>query len=254
MPSSFTNLLKLELPATGELTGLWGQTVNNAITTPVSEAIAGTQSITIGGSDYTLSNGNGSASNEARKAVIVATGSPGADRNVICPATSKLYLFINNTNAVMTLKTAAGTGVAVPVGQKRLLYCDGTNVVEAVNAIGALTVVGNAQTTSVSVAFSPTAMVVDCSLSNVFETLLTANVTVAPSFTNPSDGQTINFIIKQDTIGGRTITWPASFKWPAGTSNVLSTTANAVDIVVATHRSRGQFPAVWYASLSKGFA
>lgn len=250
MPSSFTNLLKLELPATGELTGLWGQTVNDAITTPVSEAIAGTQSITIGGSDYTLSNGNGSASNEARKAVIIATGSPGADRNVICPATSKLYLFINNTNAVMTLKTASGTGVAVSVGLKKLLYCDGTNVVEAANAFGAITIVGNAQTTPVNVAFSATAMTVNCSLSNVFETTFTANVTVAPTFSNPQNGQTINWFITQDGTGGRTMTWPTSFRWPTGSVTDLTTAGNSVDLVIATYLSSTGY---WYASLLKGF-
>lgn len=38
----------------------------------------------------------------------------------------------------MTLKTSAGTGIAVPAGQSRVLYCDGTNVVEAVNSFGSL--------------------------------------------------------------------------------------------------------------------
>lgn len=251
MPSSFTNLLKLELPATGELTGLWGQTVNNAITTPVSEAIAGTQSITIGGSDYTLSNGNGSASNEARKAVIVATGSPGADRNVICPATSKLYLFINNTNAVMTLKTASGTGVAVSVGLKKLLYCDGTNVVEAANAFGELTLAGAAQTVPVAVAFSSGSMTVDCNLSNVFTTVMSGN-SVAPTISNERNGQTINWFIAQDGVGNRTISWPASFKWVPGASTSLSTTANAVDLLVATYIAGPGF-GFWYATLVKGY-
>jgi hypothetical protein len=139
MPSSFTPLLKLELPATGELSGTWGTTVNNAITTPLSEAVAGTTTITVGGSDYTLSNGDGSAANEARKMFIVATGTPGASRNVICPAASKFYVFRNDTNQTLTLKTLSGTGIAVPAGQYRFLYCDGTNVVETFNAMASLT-------------------------------------------------------------------------------------------------------------------
>ena len=138
MPSSFTPLLKLELPATGELSGTWGTTVNNAITTPLSEAVAGTTTITVGGSDYTLSNGDGSAANEARKMFIVATGTPGAGRNVICPAASKFYVFRNDTNQTLTLKTLSGTGIAVPAGQYRFLYCDGTNVVETFNAMASL--------------------------------------------------------------------------------------------------------------------
>lgn len=136
MPSSFTSLLRFELPVQGDLSGTWGNVVNTAITTPVSEAIAGTTSISIAGTDYTLTNGDGASANEARKMFITATGSPGAARNVICPATSKLYVFRNDTSGgfAMTLKTSAGSGVAVPAGQSRLLYCNGTDVVEAVNS------------------------------------------------------------------------------------------------------------------------
>lgn len=108
-----------------------------------------------------------------------------------------------------------------------------------------------ARTPPVAVTFSATAMTVDCSLSNVFTTTFTANVTTAPTFSNPGDGQTINWFITQDATGGHTMTWPASFKWPGGTAGVLSTGANAVDLLVATYRSATGF---WYATLSKGFA
>lgn len=108
-----------------------------------------------------------------------------------------------------------------------------------------------ARTPPVAVTFSATAMTVDCSLSNVFTTTFTANVTTAPTFSNPGDGQTLNWFITQDATGGRTMTWPASFKWPSGTAGVLSTGANAADLLVATYRSSTGF---WYATLSKGFA
>lgn len=140
MPSSYTTLLKFELPVQGELSGTWGNVVNTAITTPISQAIAGTTSINVGGTDYTLTNGDGSTPNEARHMFITAIGSPGAARNVICPATSKLYVFTNSTSGgfAMTLKTSAGSGIAVPAGQSRLLYCNGTDVVEAVNGFGSI--------------------------------------------------------------------------------------------------------------------
>ena len=141
MPSSYTPLLRFELPVQGELSGTWGNVANTAITTPVSEAIAGTTSITVGATNYTLTNGDGASANEARKMFITAIGSPGATREVICPSTSKLYVFRNDTSGgfAMTLKTSAGSGVAVPAGQSRLLYCNGTDVVEAVNGFGSLT-------------------------------------------------------------------------------------------------------------------
>ena len=138
MPSSYTTLLKFELPVQGELSGTWGNVVNTAITTPISQAIAGTTNITVGGTDYTLTNGDGSTPNEARHMFITAIGSPGAARNVICPASSKLYVFTNSTSYTMTLKTPSGSGVAVPAGERRLLYCNGTDVVEAVNGFSSI--------------------------------------------------------------------------------------------------------------------
>ena len=43
----------------------------------------------------------------------------------------------------------------------------------------------------------------------------------------------MKFLLKiiQDGSGSRTITWPATVKWPNGTGPTLSTAAGAVDIV-----------------------
>jgi hypothetical protein len=75
---------------------------------------------------------------------IVATGTPGEAKNVICPAVSKFYVFRNDTTGgfALTLKTSGGTGIAVPAGQYKFLYCDDTNVVEMFNSAGALTLSG----------------------------------------------------------------------------------------------------------------
>lgn len=137
MPSSYTSSLRLTLPATGELAGQWGNTVNTGITELVDASIAGTTTIsTWGGAGvaYTLTNSNGVA-DEARRMVIVATGAPGEAKNVICPAVSKLYVFRNDTTGgfALTLKTAAGAGIAVAAGQSKLLYCNGTDVFEVVS-------------------------------------------------------------------------------------------------------------------------
>jgi len=59
---------------------------------------------------------------------------------------------------------------------------------------------------------------------------LTGNITTM-SFTAPAG--TGNFLLRvvQDGTGSRTITWPASVRWPGGTPPTLSTGANAADIV-----------------------
>jgi hypothetical protein len=108
----------------------------------------------------------------------------------------------------------------------------------------------NVQTPPSAVAFSATAMTLNCDLSNVFTTTLTANVTVAPTLSSPNDGQTINWRLKQDATGSRTMTWPAAFDWPGGTVPPLSTAANAVDLLVATYFAD---TGLWLATLVKDF-
>lgn len=134
MPT-YTSLLRFVEPATGEIN--WGTTVNTGFTQLADSAIAGTANITMGAADYTLSNVNGGA-DEARAMFLVLGGAPGAERNVICPAVSKLYFVTNNTGFAQTVKTALGSGVSVPNGTSMVLRCDGTNVVVALSYIGSL--------------------------------------------------------------------------------------------------------------------
>jgi hypothetical protein len=138
MPSTFTNSLRLVLPATGELSNTWGTVFNAGATSLIDTSIAGTASITMTAANYTLSNSNGVA-DEARAMFIVLGGTPGASYQVICPAVSKLYFVTNNTGFAQTFKTSAGSGISVPNGAKIALRCDGTDVVEALNYVGSLT-------------------------------------------------------------------------------------------------------------------
>ena len=55
------------------------------------------------------------------------------NRSIIVPATVQQY-WINNTTTgsfTLTVKTASGTGVVVPQNGAAILYCDGTNVINA---------------------------------------------------------------------------------------------------------------------------
>jgi hypothetical protein len=150
--------------------------------------------------------------------------------------------------------TATNGGIGYGTGTAHAYTSAGTAGQVVVSAGAAAPAFGvGAATTPSAVTFSATAMTVNCALSNVFTTTFTANVTVAPTLSNPIDGQTINWFITQDATGSRTMTWPSSFKWAGGSTfaGVLSTTASAVDLLVATYRSSTGF---WYASLAKGFA
>lgn len=134
MPSAYTSRLRLVLPVTGELTSLWGDTVNNGLTQPVEDAIAGTASVAMGDANVTLTTAT-ETTDQARCMFITLTGALTAQRNVICPSQSKLYFVTNSTTGGYSIlfKTAAGSGVVLLPGQRNALYCDGTNVVLAEN-------------------------------------------------------------------------------------------------------------------------
>ena len=151
MTTQYTPILKLALPVTGELSGTWGDVVNDNITSMVEQAIAGLATInTWSANSHVLTTANGTTS-ESRCAVLVAQNGSGlaAAGEIVCPTSSKLYVLKNDTSYAITLKTAAGTGVAVASGNTAFLFCDGTNVNACVTTIvngqvtGNLTVDGN---------------------------------------------------------------------------------------------------------------
>lgn len=134
MATQYTNILKLALPTTGELDGTWGDVVNNNITSMIEEAIAGLSTINTWSSDsHTLTTANGTTS-ESRAAILVLTDTgtslTGAGE-VICPSETKVYIVANSTGQQITVKTSAGSGVALSDGQKEVLYCDGTDFFKA---------------------------------------------------------------------------------------------------------------------------
>ncbi len=50
-------------------------------------------------------------------------------------------------------------------------------------------------------------------------------------FTAPTNPCNILLVLKQDSTGSRTVTWPATVKWPGGTAPTLTTGANTIDII-----------------------
>lgn len=136
MASTFSPQLRIELIGAGEQSGAWNNTTNTNLGTLIEQAISGVAAVNIGSStSYTLETANG-ASDEARSMVLEVTGTPGAAFNVICPSSSKVYIVKNSVGTyTMTLKTSAGSGIAIPSGRTMLLYCDGTNVVSGVNEL-----------------------------------------------------------------------------------------------------------------------
>ena len=134
MASTYSTSLRLELMATGDQSGTWGDTTNTNLGTLIEQAITGYLSKAMADANQTLTNLNG-ASDEARNMIVEATGALTAGRNIVVPTAEKLYLVRNNTSGgfAVTVKTSAGSGVAVPEGGTVWVYCDGTDVVRGNN-------------------------------------------------------------------------------------------------------------------------
>lgn len=134
--TNFTPLLGLALPTTGDLSGTWGTTVNDAITGLLDSAVAGTTTLS-SDADVTLTTTTG-ASNQARNAVILWTASGTNTRYITAPAQSKAYVVINATGGSQSIVLrGAGptTGVTVAAGEKVLVAWDGSDFV-SVSGVG----------------------------------------------------------------------------------------------------------------------
>jgi hypothetical protein len=166
MTTQYTTLLGFALPVTGELSGTWGDTVNASITQLEEDAIAGVATASVASANWTLSTTGSGASNEARKAILIPTGSPGVSRNILAPNSSKAYIVVNQSNAAVVLKGSTGptTGVTIATGTTALCAWNGSDFVivsqNLGNATGTLGIAngGTGQTTKTAAfdALAPT--------------------------------------------------------------------------------------------------
>jgi len=138
MASSFSDL-GIELMATGENAGTWGDKTNTNLQI-VEKSIAGyvEKAITSGGTTaLTITDGDATESTSvARHAVIKLTGTISGNSIVTVPdSIEKVYIVTNGTSGAYTVqfKTASGTGITFGVSEKttKLVYSDGTNIVDA---------------------------------------------------------------------------------------------------------------------------
>ena len=130
MATGNTTLLKLALPVTGELSGTWGDTVNDSITSLLDSAVAGTTTLSAD-ADVTLSD-TALASNQARQAIILWTASNGATtRNITAPARSKVYIVVNAGTGSIVVRGAGPTaGVTVVAGERCAVAWNGSDFVK----------------------------------------------------------------------------------------------------------------------------
>lgn len=239
MPTSYTSLLGLALPVQGELTGTWGDTVNDYITKYVDASVAGTQTISGSQTAVTLSTTTGTtlsqagsgATGSAQYMVINCTGNPAGLLTVTAPATSKMYVIINGTSTAQSVKIVGPgptTGVTVLSGDKALVAWNGTDFVRVgASAGGSNTQVqynssgnlaGSANFTfdgsNVQIGAQGDLRLADSDSSNYIALQSPAVVSSNVTFTLPSTDGTANQVLKTDGAGALGWETPASLNTP----------------------------------------
>jgi hypothetical protein len=144
-----------------------------------------------------------------------------------------------------SISTQAASGVAITGGS-----VNGTTVGASTPSTGAFTTLSASGTSTFSGAVSATAnaymaidaltdaatIAVDMSVGNNFSVTLGGNRTLGNP-TNLTAGQSGVIFITQDGTGSRTLAYSSYWDFPAATAPTLTTTANAVDVIVYTVRS-----------------
>lgn len=262
MSDTFTSSLKIRQPATGAYNNTWGAVINSDCFQLFDTAIAGRSQIALGSlTAFNMPAMSQGADSPARYFCIQFVGTPGGPVLVTLPASvsSKFYL-VDNLATGQTLQfTYAGSSntVTVAVGEKRLIWCDGTNVWD-VDAAASTTLNGLASTNFARVTRSAAEITANTTVRNVYTGVtnvhpyttltlpvgstitldptqgdsqritLTGNYTVGPP-ANAVDGAQIDLSVIQDGSGGRTLAWNAVFLFQGAAIPTLSSAAGGID-------------------------
>jgi hypothetical protein len=143
MANTTSASLKLTVQATGENSGIWGQITNTNLLI-LEQAIGGYAAVGLNATTgATLVFSNGVLSN-GKNQIIKLTGTITSAVNVIIPdSIEKTYIIENSTVGAFTVtfKTSSGTGITWSTTDKgkKILYSDGTNILEGITSTGNIT-------------------------------------------------------------------------------------------------------------------
>jgi hypothetical protein len=93
----------------------------------------------------------------------------------------------------------------------------------------------------VNTANSSTAYTINLTSGTIQIITLTGNCTF--TFPTATAGKSFMLLLKQDATGSRTVTWPATVKWPGNTAPTITSTASKLDKYVFTADGTN-----WYGS------
>ena len=143
MANSTSANLKLTVQATGENSGTWGQFTNTNLLI-LEQAIGGYDAVGLNATTgATLTFSNGVLSN-GKNQILKLTGTITSNVDVVIPdSIEKTYMVENATTGVFTVtfKTTSGSGATWSTTDKgyKILYSDGTNIVDITADLGDIT-------------------------------------------------------------------------------------------------------------------
>lgn len=232
MASSTSSDLKLELITTGEKAGTWG-TITNTNLQILEQAASGYLSLSVASADVALALDNFAVSN-GKNLYYKLTGTLAANRTVTMPDSAERVFIVedatarSSSNYTLTVKTVSGTGVAIPVGAKVVLYSDGTNISSGPITKGYYTIPG------AYTAVNGDQLLIDTSGGGLGTTV---TVTLPAS---PAVGNEVTFIDSGNAFGSNNLTINRNSQPILGAaSNLTVSTNGAAFTLVYVNATRG---------------
>jgi hypothetical protein len=125
MPSTYTDNGGIELPASGEQSATWGNTVNDNMSI-IDRLINGVGAITLSGTTHTLATSDGALSDGQYKTLVLGGSPSGTNTVTVSPNNGQhIYIVKNGTGQTATFTQGSGANVSVLANTTKIIYCDG---------------------------------------------------------------------------------------------------------------------------------
>jgi hypothetical protein len=245
MASTFSNL-GLNLQATGENSGTWGE-LTNVNLQEIDNAIAGVVTITLTGNTTLAFTSNATSTtytDEAgRNKTIILSGSLSATTvTVTVPNIEKDYVIINNSGGTATISSGGSTTVSILTGSKNYVIVDPTttsviSAVPAANPGGATT---NVQYNNAGSFAGSSTFIFDGTTATIVNAV----------FSSTANLLTQSELRFQDTTGGQYVGLRASTTVATSYTLNLPTTSGTANQVLVTDGSNN----LSFATVSGGAA